>query len=929
MTKCLFFLYILVILLLSYFVYLVVKRNIYGKKVSIFLAIKNKGGYMEKIKKSFLGKTFAILFAGVIAMLLCCNQKTINEVNAVALSGTGVTDVFAVGEFKTYDDAHTIKIDADGGILFDDTYALTANEDSGIYTLTGKLGSGNTDVKFARVNKSAILCVSHIKYTQDETTHVLYANTLFVTDYVSTENADGGIELWRGDAKVATYGDFQSAFTSANNGDVIKLTKNMAIQDGSALVGKNVTIEGNNYTLDKSSFGSTVFAVAENATLTINNLNIDGGATGWAVQPLDFTKEINLVTGSADSDPKTAYSIVSTAGKFVANNFNVSNTFSTNTTGVVINLAKGELEIKNSKFIHNASTNGGVLRVGYDILESELTDYAVKKISFEDIEFKNNFASSEGGVLYGQNIKDMVIENCEFDSNVAKGNDGGAFCIRGDGYSASAGWGSTAHKLGLDYGKLKVNNSTFNNNICRNDGFAFDTEDSECTITNCIFTGNVGWMHTGGSVGTVSFIMERFNYRFAEHLIENCTFKNNDGAVSCVGDHAGTSDVTLKNCEFEGNKGNCSMLFYTSVVDIDACSFKNEQASTCVIDTRVYYASSYYEKTEKKTALINIKDTTFEGSSCEFDIWLRSKSHSDTTLVDPKLCVQGETSANVGVYHESELNIEGTLNGNVIMDEVTPVDKISVGKDGNLEGTISVKLPEFNVTFKYLDELDADQQKVLSLIKDKTYSVNDIQELLEISIDGKVLKFYTNNTYTTAWDYTIDKAETVYGQWEEHTHAHNIYAVVDNAIVKMCECGDIGGKLEIIANADLVYDGEGKPVSVVNTLGVEESEYTITYKYKYGTTWLGTSEPIRVGAYKAVLNYQDYSIEIEFEIEEPVVTPDPDVTPDQTPATTPENKETKDNEINVAQCVVSGLVGVMLTCIVWLVVEIIKKKKVK
>lgn len=865
---------------------------------------------MKKTKDLFWGKTFAILVVGAIALLFGFMPKTIDEANA--LSGAEVANAFAIGQYSTCDNAHTIKIDIDGNVSFDDAYALTVGGDASGYTLAGKLGTSNTDAKFAQLNKNAIISTSHIKYTAGETSHILYANTLFVADYTPVEDAEGGIEVWRNGAKLAVYNNFQDAFNKANNGDIIKLTKDMQIQQGSALVGKSVIIEGNNHTLDKSAWANTVFAVDDNATLTINNLSIDGGATGWAVQPLDFSKEINLVAGSADSDPKTVQPVVTSTGKFVGNNFNASNIYSSTASGIVINLSKGEVEIKNSKFTHNASTNGGVLRIGYNILETELTDYAVKKVSFEDVEFKNNFASSEGGVLIGQNIKDMVIENCEFDSNVAKGNDGGAFCIRGDGYSASAGWGSTAHKLGLDYGKLKINNSTFNNNICRNDGFAFDTEDSECTITNCTFTGNVGWMHTNGSVGTVSFIMERFNYRFAEHLIENCTFKNNDGAVSCVGDHAGTSDVTLKNCEFEGNKGNCSMLFYTSVVDIDACSFKNEQASTCVIDTRVYYASSYYEKTEKKTALINIKDTTFEGSSCEFDIWLRSKDHSNTTLVDPKLCVQGETSANVGVYHEAELDIEGILNGNVIMDEVTPVDKISIGKDGNLEGTISVKLPEVSVTFKYVDELDADKQKALSLTKNKTYSAKDIQELLETSIDGKVLKFYTNNTYTTAWDYTIDNAETVYGQWEEHTHNYDTYKVVGNAIVKACECGDIGGKLEILANSDLIYNGESKPVSVINTLDADEADYTIAYKYERDNMWLGTSEPVRVGKYKAVLTYQGESVEIVFEIKQPA-----------------QAQNSTDDKINIGHCVVGALVGALVTSIIWAVVLIVKKKKNK
>lgn len=131
-----------------------------------------------------------------------------------------------------------------------------------------------------------------------------------------------------------------------------------------------------------------------------------------------------------------------------------------------------------------------------------------------------------------------------------------------------------------------------------------------------------------------------------------------------------------------------------------------------------------------------------------------------------------------------------------------------------------------------------------------------------------MLKVYTNNSYTDAWDYTITKAITLYGRWEEHTHTYDSYVTNGNSINRVCECGNIEGSLSISANENLVYNGESKVVNLTNTLNAEESEYTITYlKELNKDVWISVASPVNAGSYKAVLKYQGKTAELLFNIE--------------------------------------------------------------
>lgn len=827
-----------------------------------------------KDKSCVLKWLFTMIFS--IVMMASCilfnTNKTI-DADASALDGVEVLNYFSAGEYKTCDNSHTIEIDAEGSILFDNTYTLTASGSEGEYVLEGSLGTSKTSAKFIWLNEHALMLVSHIKYTVDTESYIMYQNTPFLMDYTPIQNIEGAIEVWSNNSMVSAFDDFQSAIVSASNGDTIKLTRNMAITEGATIMGKNITIDGGNFTIDKSLWANTAFAVADNASLNINNLVIDGKATGWEVDfdAVTFTNgSIPLKANSADNDPVSLYPAITTSGKLYANNLTIENIYSTTNAGIGITMTKGELNIQNSEFIHNQSKGGGAILIGATILESELEEYHVTQVNFAHTNFTNNYSNSNygnGGAIYINAVKEVNFEDCTFNTNVANGNYGYGGAIFVSRAGSGGGYNSTAHKLGLPFPQISINNSEFLNNWTGNDGSAINNYDAEFTITNTQFVGNVGVWYPNQSVGCFSCQVERSGV-WAIEKIENCLFERNKGVCSGFADHGTLLDFRVKDTTFRENEGNTTVYMLTGVVSFERCTFENEKSSRAVIHITPNDTSAWYAGSGKSTSTIVIKDTTFEGTASGVDVRLNSDSHADTSLVEAELYIEGETNANIQLRDESHLILEGKLTGDIVLDEKTPADNVVFSENAEMEGSITTAVSKYYVTFNFLDSNNDNQTKKIILEINREYTADEIQELLEISKDGHIFKVYTNNTYTTEWSYTITKAVTLYGRWEEHTHSFDTYIVNGSSIEKICECGKVGGSLAISANANLVYTGSAKTVNVSNTLDAQDDEYTITYFVKLENgVWVKSTSPVNVGTYKAVLNYQNNSAELLFNIE--------------------------------------------------------------
>lgn len=134
------------------------------------------------------------------------------------------------------------------------------------------------------------------------------------------EDIAGAYEVWLNGTKKNTYKDLQSAVLAADNNSTIKLNKDVDATGGAYISGKSLTIDGNGHTINLSTWLNGLFYVEKDATLVINNLKIDGGASGFEVNYAGVTytnTTIPIVTGSDASDPKANQPAIVSAGNIL------------------------------------------------------------------------------------------------------------------------------------------------------------------------------------------------------------------------------------------------------------------------------------------------------------------------------------------------------------------------------------------------------------------------------------------------------------------------------------------------------------------------------------------------------------------------------------------------------------------------------------
>jgi len=227
-----------------------------------------------------------LLYLGVMLCFISCTSL---KVNALELSS---------GDYKSYDNKHTITIDS-GGNSYDNKYTLTLSKNDKGSKLTGKLGTDNKSVTFYQLNDSNIISKAAVTYKHDGVSVTLSEYTVFSMNKEPVIDANGKFELWRSNVKVNTYADLQSAVNASVNGDVVKIASNIDALGGVYVKNKNITIDGNNNTLNGATWLNTLFFVENDATLTVKNLVVEGGATGF-----ELNKEgINIMTGTSTKIP--------------------------------------------------------------------------------------------------------------------------------------------------------------------------------------------------------------------------------------------------------------------------------------------------------------------------------------------------------------------------------------------------------------------------------------------------------------------------------------------------------------------------------------------------------------------------------------------------------------------------------------------------
>ena len=309
---------------------------------------------------------------------------------------------------------------------------------------------------------------------------------------------------------------------------------------------------------------------------------------------------------------------------------------------------------------------------------------------------------------------------------------------------------------------------------------------------------------------------------------------------------------------------------------------------------------------------------TFENTDGPTDILVRRRNH-DMSLNHATLNINGDVKANVEVWDATYVNINGVLSGDVLIDDVTPLENVTIAPNGYVDGEVIDNKDTYIVTVYYpKTNSDTNSVEFLYLEKDKTYTEKEIFMFLKNQKEEYTMKLYTDNKYTTPWDYTSTKSMTVYGRWEEHTHEFDGTLILENnKIYEQCILGHFGKELSLSAPKNNEYTGKEIPITVNN--GLNAKDYKVVYYVKDNNDWKEINTiPIEAGNYKAVLTYNNLEISQEYSILEP-----PKVEEDDTPKEEPKDENNPFTSSSSLQFVV------MILGIIAFVIFIIAQKKIK
>lgn len=778
-------------------------------------------------------------------------------------------NVLTTGEYIS-PDGKKLVINEDATATYQGAYSLTVTQADTGHSITGSVGTNNIAVTFYQLSESCYVSNTMISYTHNGVTEYLDDYTVFTNSTSSQE--EGNIEVWTNGVKKAGYKTFQAAVDAADENSIIKITSNMTITSG-AYINKNITIDGLNNTLDKSSWTNPLFVVEKEKTVSIKNIIIDGGSTGFKVDydAVTFKNfKIPLVSGSAANDIKQNTAAILSKGDLTVNNTAINNVY-TASKGSAIHTAAGNLSINNSSFTHNRASSGGAVAVGANLQSGETT-YPVDNLYITNSTFSENY-SSNGGGLYVYNLTNFSIENSKFLNNTVNDGYGGAFMIQKQS--------TVAEKRNMPYVQGRINNSIFDGNWVGNDGAAIQNYDAEISTTNTIFSNNVG-VHPTSSVATFSQQVDRATW--ATEYMSNCQFIANVGDVSGLADHGGHMYFTVEDTTFTKNNGSQTCYFLTSVIHFKRCSFTNENVQTAVVMGAGYSIASEFTGTAYSGPTLIVEDTTFENNSA-VDIFIKQRNYDTKyNYLEYSMEVRGNVAANVEMWDSSNLTVSGNLTGDIATDAKTTTDDITINEGGAITGEIiTTSSDAVRVILRYPSDsnLFGYTQKILYLENGKTYTPAEIFELSPVTNDGKTQKIYTDQALTSEWNYTPTANITVYVAWEEHTHTYDKkLGAVNNIIGYQCECGQIDETriLGLRIPPNTTYDGKKKAAIIDNSLNVSSSDYKLEYfvsDQKGGWTELST-EPISLGYYKAKLTYNGLSSEITFSIVEKNENPNTD-----------------------------------------------------
>ena len=565
-------------------------------------------------------KKIPVIILGILLLLVSPNTTGISgkfHIDKINLYEENTVLIQNSGEYISTD-GKKITVAEDNTVLYENTYVLTTTSASTGNTLSGKIGTNKKAATFYQLNSSTIVSETTVTYTHNSTTCYLDENTVFYLSKTPVADEMGKYHVYRNNQLVNKYATFQDAVNAANENDTIKLSENIKITEGT-YINKNLTINGNNITVDKSSWSNSFLVIEEGKSVNIKNLIIDGKSNF----EIDYNQaEPVLKSDSITNSPISKKAIVLSKGNINIDSVVIKNNYFTSSQPTV-KIIRGNAKITNSNIIHNYNVDKAVaIQIGSKLRNGETT-FPVKNVEIDNCNLTENFSvGGSGGAVIVNFTENIKITNTNFKKNVASTLSSGGGAIYFEASSVSV-----AEANNIEYIQATIDNCIFEQNYCGNDGLAISSDSAELAITNSKFINNKG---TGGTncVGTVSCMLN--GNREYDVIIKDTLFKNNfSEGVSVFGDHGTLAKLNMENVQLEENKGNISVLLYSGQATFNNVNAINEKVLSTVFDIRPYRNTSKYPLYLEQ--FINFKNVNVINTNGPTDILVR-KYNRDTSF---------------------------------------------------------------------------------------------------------------------------------------------------------------------------------------------------------------------------------------------------------------------------------------------------------
>ena len=351
---------------------------------------------------------------------------------------------------------------------------------------------------------------------------------------------------------VSSYTELTEAISNGEN----EITLESDIEFSSLLtLSQDVKIIGNGKTLLRANgYLGGLFSIPTNKKLEINNLTIDGSASGWS---MDYENRkytgannsgyIRVPTIDGLSDIIANASLIANAGELILNDSTIQNTRlaqyasdgKTNIYGSVV-FGAGDNTINNSTIKHAGAYNaGGALYItgGSTVIKDSTIN--------ENAGGVGTMVVVNGGFMYIADAN-LTIENSKFKDNFAQADGGVAMVYRSN---------------------VDISDSEFNHNMVGNDGsvFMFESknEGKSLVVEDSVFENNIGFATTGQSMGTI-WQRPWYNSVDSPVVYKNLKFKGNTARTGAViADYSSANTyVTVDNVEAYENNVNSGGFLY-------------------------------------------------------------------------------------------------------------------------------------------------------------------------------------------------------------------------------------------------------------------------------------------------------------------------------------------------------------------------------